>query len=248
MRSTPALARGLYAPPPLSLLAVEPVRALLDLAAAKLAPRAEAVGDGHPVIVFPGLGGAPFTTGHLRQHLSEAGFAAHCWGRGVNTGPEGRFDDWLDGLEDDLRARRAEAGRRVSLVGWSLGGVYARELAKRAPDAVRQVVTLGTPFASMRGTTHAESIFRLLQGDASQLTPRMQARLREAPPVPVTSVYSRSDGVVNWRSCLQRRGPRAENVEVGASHLGMVTHPQVLRVVVDRLAQAEGTWRPYRRT
>lgn len=233
--------------PPLSLLAMEPLRALFDFAAAKFSAAAPSVGDGHPVVVFPGLGGAPFTTSHLRRFLADAGFSAHCWGRGVNTGPEGDFDAWLAGLEDDLRQRHAQAGRKVSLVGWSLGGIYARELAKRAPECVRQVITLGTPFASMRGATHAETLYKLLNGDTSRLTPELQARLRACPPVPTTSVYSKSDGVVCWRGCIEQRTPLSESVEVGASHLGMATHPDVLRIVVDRLAQPEGQWRPLRR-
>jgi len=232
--------------PPLSLLAMEPVRALFDFAAARFGARAEAVGDGHPVVVFPGLGGAPFTTGHLRRFLTDSGFTAHCWGRGVNTGPEGDFDRWLDALEDDVRRWHADSGRKVSLVGWSLGGIYARELAKRAPDSVRQVITLGTPFAAMRGATHAEGIYKLLNGNPAELTDELQARLRATPPVPTTSVYSKSDGVVCWQGCIEQRTPLAESVEVAASHLGMVTHPDVLRIVVDRLAQAEGRWRPLR--
>lgn len=230
--------------PPLSLLAMEPVRALFDFAAAKFSARAEPVGDGHPVVVFPGLGGAPFTTSHLRRFLTDAGFTAHCWGRGVNTGPEGDFDRWLDPLEDDVRRWHADSGRKVSLVGWSLGGIYARELAKRAPQSVRQVITLGTPFAALRGATRAEGLYKLLNGNAAQLTDELEVRLRATPPVPTTSVYSKSDGVVSWRGCIEQRTPQAESVEVDASHLGMVTHPDALRVIVDRLAQPEGRWRP----
>ena len=236
-----------YEAPPLSLLAMEPLRALFDFAASHFGAEAQPVGDGHPVVVFPGLGGAPFTTAPLRKHLNASGFTAHCWGRGVNTGPEGEFDAWLDGLEADVRRWHDESGRTVSLVGWSLGGVYARELAKRAPDAVRQVITLGTPFASMRGATHAETVYRLLNGDTSQLTPEMEARLRACPPVPTTSIYSKTDGVVCWRGCIERRTALSENVEVDASHLGMVSHPQVLQIVADRLAQPEGGWKPLRR-
>jgi hypothetical protein len=246
MPSTQSLLAPFQAPP-LSLLAMEPVRALFDFAAAKFSGRAESVGDGHPVVVFPGLGGAPFTTGHLRHFLTDAGFTAHCWGRGVNTGPEGDFDAWLAPLEDDVRRWHAGSGRKVSLVGWSLGGIYARELAKRAPDCVRQVITLGTPFAAMRGATHAEGLYKLLNGNAAQLSDALEARLRTCPPVPTTSVYSKSDGVVSWRGCIEQRTPMSESVEVGASHLGMVTHPDVLRIVVDRLAQPEGQWRPLRR-
>jgi thioesterase domain-containing protein len=197
--------------------------------------------------VFPGLGGAPFTTSHLRQFLEGCGFSAHCWGRGVNTGPEGDFDDWLHALEEDVRRRHAQSGRKVSLVGWSLGGIYARELAKRCPECVRQVITLGTPFASLRGSTHAEAVYKLMHANAAALSPQLEARLRECPPVPTTSIYSKTDGVVSWRGCIERRSPQSESVEVMASHLGMATNPEVLRVVVDRLAQPEGGWRPWRR-
>ena len=84
--------------PPLALLATEPLRAMLDFFALKAAGRVEQVGDGHPVVVFPGLGGAPFTTSQLRGFLTDSGFDAHCWGRGLNTGPSGVLDDWMDGL------------------------------------------------------------------------------------------------------------------------------------------------------
>ncbi|HSV36389.1 MAG TPA: alpha/beta hydrolase [Ramlibacter sp.] len=135
-------------------------------------------------------------------------------------------------------------GRKVSLVGWSLGGVYAREIAKRRPEAVRQVITLGTPFASLEGGNHAGAVFTLLNRDRAQLPPDLAMRLRETPPVPTTSIYSKTDGIVAWRGCLERRTERSENVEVAASHLGMVSHPEVMRIVVDRLAQPEGAWRP----
>jgi hypothetical protein len=85
----------------------------------------------------------------------------------------------------------------------------------------------------------------MLGGDTSQLTPDLLARLAQRPPVPITSIYSESDGLVCWRGCLETEGPQAENVAVHASHLGMPTHPEVLRIVADRLAQREGRWRPY---
>jgi hypothetical protein len=246
MRSIQSL-QDPFRAPPLTLLAVEPLRAVFDFCAAKFGAAAVPVGDGHPVVVFPGLGGAPFTTSHLRRFLTASGFGSQCWGRGVNTGPEGDFDAWLDGLEADVRRCHADTGRKVSLVGWSLGGVYAREIAKRCPECVRQVITLGTPFASMRGATHAETLYKLLNGDVSQLTPDMERRLRTCPPVPTTSIYSKTDGVVCWRGCIEKKGAQSESVEVTASHLGMVTHPEVLRIIANRLAQPEGRWRPLRR-
>ncbi|MGZ5195767.1 MAG: esterase/lipase family protein [Ramlibacter sp.] len=233
--------------PSLSLLATEPVRALLDYVAARVAVAPDRIGDGHPVVVYPGLGGGALTTSHLRKFLAKSGFAAHDWGGGVNTGPEGDFDQWLARWEQHVRELHLQHGGKVSLVGWSLGGVYARELARRCPDTVRQVVTLGTPFASLGDANHASAIYKLMNKDTSQLTPEVEARLRETPPVPTTSIYSKTDGIVSWRGCIERRSDRSESVEVSASHLGMGTHPEVLRILANRLAQPEGQWRPLRR-
>ena len=149
---------------------------------------------------------------------------------------------------DNVQALQAEhAGRKVSLVGWSLGGIFAREIAKRAPGAVRSVVTMGTPFAALDGSTHAGAIYKLLNGDSARITPELGARLRQTPPVPTTSVYSKSDGIVSWQGCIEKRSQLAESIEVSASHLGMVNHPDVQRIVADRLAQPEGRWKPMRR-
>jgi len=152
-----------------------------------------------------------------------------------------------EGLAGRVRELHAASGRKVSLLGWSLGGIYAREVAKAGPGAVRQVITLATPFRSVGGGNHAGTLFRMIGGDTSRLTPQLQAHLRQRPPVPVTSIYSRKDGMVSWKGCLETPGPDAENVEVDASHLGMPTHAEVLRIVADRLAQPEGEWRPYGR-
>lgn len=230
--------------PPLSLLATEPLRALFDHLAGHVGSRALPVGDGHPVVVYPGLGASAFATSPLRRFLTDSGFSAHDWDGGVNTGPEGAFDDWLGTLDERVQELHRLHGAKVSLIGWSLGGVYAREIAKRCPQAVRQVITLATPFASLGAGNHAGTVFKMINKDKGQLPPELQARLRERPPVPTTSIYSKSDGIVSWRGCIEKQTDRSESVEVPASHLGMVTHPEVLRIVVNRLAQPEGEWRP----
>ena len=233
--------------PPIGLLFTEPLRALLDAcsgAAGRLAP---VQGDGHPVIVYPGLGAGPLTTSQLRSHLRSCNFDVHDWELGVNTGPDGDMDAWLPTLVERVRALHALHGRKVSLVGWSLGGIYAREIAKCCPEAVRQVITLATPHRSVHGANHAGTLFKMMGGDTSQVTPELEAQLAQRPPVPITSIYSKSDGLVCWRGCLEETAPDAENIDVHASHLGMTTHPEVLRLVADRLAQPEGRWRPYRR-
>jgi predicted alpha/beta hydrolase family esterase len=233
--------------PSLMLLAAEPLRALLDGFAGHLPCEAVAVGDGHPVIVYPGLGAGAMQTSALRSFLKASGFTVLDWDGGINTGPVGRLHDWLPTLEQRLREVHRQHGRKVSLVGWSLGGVYARELAKSCPECVRQVITLATPFHALGHGNHAGALFRLLHPESSQLDADLQARVSGTPPVPTTSIYSRSDGIVSWRGCVERKTRRSESVEVSASHLGIVSHPQVLRIVANRLAQAEGEWRPLKR-
>ena len=233
--------------PSLALLATEPLRAALDFCASKVGWLAPVEGDGHPVIVYPGLGAGSLTTSALRTHLRNCNFLPHDWELGVNTGPDGQFDDWLPGLVERVRALHALHQRKVSLVGWSLGGIYAREIAKACPDNVRQVITLATPHRAIADANHAGTIFRMLGGSTSQLTPELLERVAARPPVPVTSIYSESDGMVCWRGCLEQPGRQAENIAVHASHLGMPSHPDVLRIVADRLAQPEGRWRPYGR-
>jgi dienelactone hydrolase len=247
MDSSQALSSTFRAPP-LSLLAMEPLRAMLDYCAARIGCEPTPVGDGHPVVVYPGLGGGAMSTSHLRRFLQQSGFGARDWERGVNTGPQGEFDDWLSALVEHVRALHDEDGRTVSLVGWSLGGVYAREIAKLCPGSVRQVITLATPFGSLGGGNHAGTVYKLLNRDSPQITPEIEARLRERPPVPTTSIYSKTDGIVSWRGCIERKSAQSENVEVAASHLSMGSHAQVLRVVANRLAQPEGKWRPLRRS
>jgi pimeloyl-ACP methyl ester carboxylesterase len=233
--------------PSLALLASEPFRALFDICSSPLGRPPVLAGDGHPVVVYPGLGASSMATSQLRHHLKACNFKVHDWEMGVNRGPEGDMAEWLEPLVQRVQALHALHGRKVSLVGWSLGGVYAREVAKRCPEAVRQVITLATPFCALGDGNHAGTLVRLMGGDTSRLTPAVQARLSERPPVPTTSIYSRHDGVVSWRGCLQQAAPDLENIAVAASHMGMPTHPEVLRVVADRLAQPEGGWRPYKR-
>jgi hypothetical protein len=243
MDSTQTLAPGFNAPP-LALLATEPIRALFDFLASHVGSRALPVGDGHPVVVYPGLGAGALTTSYLRRFLTESGFTVHDWEGGVNTGPEGILDDWLGTLDDRVMELHRLHGRKVSLIGWSLGGVYAREIAKRCPDAVRQVITMGTPFASLGGGNHAGTVFKLLNRERAHLPPELELRLRECPPVPTTSIYSKTDGIVSWQGCIEKESARSESVEVSASHLGMVSHSEVMRIVVNRLAQPEGKWQP----
>jgi len=232
-------------PPAFALLASEPARGLVDLLVSR-APRApRAIGDGHRVIVYPGLGAGDWSTSRLRSTLAAAGFDSVAWGFGQNRGPRGSLSQWLDRLAAAVEAESASDGRKVSLVGWSLGGIYAREIARAVPDAVRQVVTLGSPFGADADATHAGWLYRVLSGSKPPQSRRYLQDLKRPLPVPSTSVFSKADGIVPWQGCLQKEGSLSENVEVpGVSHLGMGTHRAVLALVAERLAQPEGRWKP----
>jgi pimeloyl-ACP methyl ester carboxylesterase len=232
-------------PPGLLELALE-ARAPFEYGAAiaampllRRAPR----GDGHPVLVLPGLGASDRSTAPLRRFLGELGYAAHAWQLGRNLGPSrGAIEHCLVRIHDLQR----RSGRRVSLVGWSLGGIYARELAKRAPASVRCVITLGAPFAGHPRATNAWRAFELVNGRRHHAPEHLDA-LRQSPPVPTTSIWSRTDGIVAWRCSVEREGSHTENIEVDASHIGMGVHPAVLYAIADRLAQAEGRWERFSR-
>ncbi len=233
-------------PPPLGLFAREQVRALGEFSTfsgRSALLRRVARGDGHPVLVLPGLLTGDLSTQPLRRFLRQLCYDARGWKLGINRGP-------TDALQESLDTRLAylveRHERKVSLIGWSLGGIYARELARTRPEHVRQVITLASPFRDI-SATHAARLVALRPGGRPlHEADDLKAALRRPIPVPTTSIYSRSDGIVAWESCLEQEGPERENVEVRTSHTGMGFHPSVLEIVADRLAQAEGAWRPYR--
>lgn len=233
--------------PSLSLLGSEPIRAAIEFVSYQIKSESEAAqGDGHPVVLFPGLGsnGTPLIP--LRNHCRALGYQAVDWGRGFNRGPSGNVDAWLAELSDHVDGLIGDDHRSFSLIGWSLGGLYARELGKRLSSRVRQVITIGTPFNGAANHTHVAWLYRLLNGSAQPPDAELMSRLRTPPPVPTTSIYSRSDGVVAWQSCVHARpARRVEDVEVSGSHIGMGWNSAVLSVVADRLRQKPGKWRPY---
>jgi pimeloyl-ACP methyl ester carboxylesterase len=198
-------------------------------------------GDGHPVLVFPGLGANDFTTGPLRRFLDELGYTTHPWGQGFNFGPRHGV---LERCNDDVKRLFRAHARPVSLIGWSLGGIYAREMAKELPDHVRCVITLGTPFTGHPRATNAWRFFEFVSGQTVH-DPQLIEQIRREPPVPTTSIWSRTDGIVAWRCSVVAPSPMAENIEVHASHVGMGMNPIALYAIADRLAQPPGEWRPF---
>lgn len=233
--------------PSWALMALEPFRAVIEYAGMHTMNRAALPrGDGHAVVLFPGLASDERAVKPLKEFCRGLGYAAHDWGRGFNTGPAGDPDAWLDDLAHHVLGLTSAHPQPISLVGWSLGGIYAREVAKRLRGRVRQVVTIGTPFAGLTHQTNAGLAYRLLNGTKPAIDAALSRQLRTAPDVPTTSIYSRSDGVVAWQACIQH-GSRAntENIEVSGSHCGLGWNAGVYDVLADRLSQAPHAWRRY---
>lgn len=219
----PAVRKQALVKPPSDLSLLMEGRAVLELGALpaalpllRLAPR----GSG-PVLVLPGLMADDWSTAPLRWFLQERGYSASGWEQGTNLGYEpGR----IERLKQRVLELKGRYQRKIRLIGWSMGGIYARQLARELPDDIRQIILLGSPFAAHQ--TH------------------------RPPPVPTTAIYSKSDGVVPWQVCMEPQpGEQVENIEiVGASHCGLGHHPAVLWCIANRLSQREGSWRPFKNT
>ena len=191
-------------------------------------------GDGHAVLVIPGFGATDFSTAPLRRALNELGYQALGWEQARNLGMR-------SGLRDALNARVCDlAGRhgKITLIGWSLGGVFAREMARHQPDCVRRVITLGSPF---NGHPDANNMLRLVKLANGGKAPKMDwagfQRRRVPPPVPCTAIHSKTDGIVAWQCSVEEAAPNTENIEVQGSHFGLCVNPKVIRVIADRLAR-----------
>jgi len=239
--------------PPSALLALtELPRALAEFGSLPLAAPLLATaprGDGHSVLVLPGFMTSDASTAVLRRYLKRLGYDAHAWELGRNLGPRaiGREGEKLVAR---LRQVHELTGEKVSLVGWSLGGVMARLVARRVPDAVRQVITLGSPFAGSPRSTNVWRAYEVMTGQKVDDAHTRGQLLESATPIPVpaTAIYSREDGVVAWQGCLEPDGPISENIQVHGSHCGLGVNPAVLYAVADRLAQPEDDWQPFERS
>jgi pimeloyl-ACP methyl ester carboxylesterase len=198
-------------------------------------------GDGHPVLVLPGFSASDRSTDPLRNLLRRLDYRTYGWGLGVNVGPTRRI---LDGLVRKLDQAYQRRGEPVSIVGWSLGGIYARELARARPDVVRQVITLGSPIQMIEADS--SSAQPMWDAMSRYHSPGFRQEMRDVhrPPlaIPNTSIYSRTDGVVSWQACLVPRTATSENVRVFGSHCGLGFNSAAITVIADRLAQPAGVW------
>ena len=245
--SAPAGERRLR--PPSLLLMLAEARSLFELNSSLLlspllmrAPK----GDGHPVLALPGFLASDLSMAPMRRYFKALGYDAYAWNMGRNFGG---VSSLRNALRDLLTRTHETTGRKVTIVGWSLGGIYARDLALQMPDMVRSVITLGSPFANDIRATNATRLYEALSGEGVDDIPEIRKAIAGDMPVPATSIYSRTDGIVNWRTCLLRPSATAENIEVHlASHIGLGVNPAALWAVADRLAQAEGEFKQFDRS
>ena len=237
-------------PPALGYAIAELPRALFELVCLipahlflKSAPR----GDGHPVITLPGYRSDDTAMLALRRYLERWGYVPYPWGLGANLGIGYQRIDYEKRMLEKLENVAEKHGVPTTLIGWSQGGVIAREVTKRRPDLVRQVIVLGSPLADAPEATTLFRIFR--RTSAEEITNELMSVMREvASPLPnvrCICIYSDSDGIVSADIAQDLVSPNVENIRVTSSHLGMVVNPMVLFIIADRLAQPEDDWKPF---
>lgn len=203
------------------------------------------VGDGHPVLVLPGFMASDRSTAALRSFIEKNGYQAYAWELGRNRGEVEILDLLMLKLEDIYE----ETGQKVSIVGWSLGGVMARQLAKGKSHMVRQVITLGSPFRDIAAPNNASWIYNLISGGKRvvDLDPELLNDLPKPAPVPTTAIYSKEDGVVAWEVCIEEKEtPIHQNIQVRGSHIGLGFNTAVLKIIANRLAENVDHWTPFK--
>ncbi|WP_035726225.1 alpha/beta fold hydrolase [Eisenibacter elegans] len=232
------------------LLALE-LRAVLEAGAYALTflPLAKTLkpfprGENHPVLVLPGFLASDLSTVIMRDFIQDLGYDPFPWECGRNLADYEEIQKIIS-----LRLKniyQTSGGKPVTLIGWSLGGIYARELAKEHPEFVRQVITLSSPFKGITKDNNMVWIYDLIKG-GKPLPPSLLESLKTPPPVPTTAIYSKSDGIVPWQYCVEDESIHRyiENIEVPSSHCGVVHNPFALACIANRLAQPLGLWKPF---
>ncbi|MEE4276887.1 MAG: alpha/beta hydrolase [Halieaceae bacterium] len=206
--------------------------------AARLALRAPQLlsapgGDGRSVLLIPGWQAPEASMAPLRRLLKFKGYDARHWGEGINRG---NVEAYVDKLAPRVEALAKQAGKPVGLVGWSLGGVIAREIARSVPAAVHTVVTYGSPVVGGPSYTVASRSYSA--ADRERINAAIAERERRLPiRTPIAAVFSRRDSIVSWPACIDRINPSVTHYEVDATHFSMGLDPSVWRVVLDQLAK-----------
>lgn len=240
------------APPPLFWRLTEG-RAIFELGAFQVLRnrmRKLPKGDGHPVLFLPGFLASDSSTRPMRSLFEDLGYQTFGWELGRNI----KFNaERAEAMAQRLAAVYDQTGEKVSIIGWSLGGTFARELAKGQPGKVRQVISLGSPISGDRRHASSRRLFELFN-DTKALADEeddLFSDLSAAPPVPTTSIFTRTDGVVSWRGSVQHPQighAEIDNIVVPASHIGLGVNPLVMLVIADRLALPEDGWEPFERS
>ena len=210
-------------------------------------------GDGHPVLLLPGFLADEKSLIALKLFLTRKGYDVRTWGLGRNVGFRSKY---VKALPQKIRHLHYKTGRKVSLVGWSLGGVFSMLGAHEAKECVRSVITLGSPVSldskGSQSPTIVKALYRLVSHPLGSTAHVMQPRvknLREGKrlPIPTSCLYSLGDGVVPPQEATIDGDPALhENIRVPGSHLGLGFNGLVLAIIADRLAQPEGDWRPFK--
>lgn len=208
------------------------------------------VGDGHPVLVIPGFSIGDGGTYALRQFLESKGYEPHACSMGANVGMLAGYQKRLIERVIDLSELH---GTTVSIIGWSLGGLFARHIASKVPNNIRTVITLGSPFNTGSDFSNLSPYIRTVANAISPGAIDYMVQSGEehtwidTPPVPTSAIYSYTDGsVIDWEStCDHLQHPQSENIRVPGSHTGLTHNPFVYCALADRLTQIEGNWKPY---
>lgn len=204
----------------------------------------EATGDGHPVLVLPGFMASDTSTGPLRSYIEKLGYESIAWDLGRNYAKVEYLDRLIEKVEEIYETR----GEKLSLIGWSLGGVFARQLAKERPHMVRQIITLGSPFQGVQHANNAAWVYNLLvkRQKIKEANPDLFYDLPKPAPVPTTAVYTKEDGIVPWQLCMEKEETFFhQNIQVRGSHLGLGVNLSVLKIIANRLLLKEETWEPF---
>jgi hypothetical protein len=230
--------------PSLFWLATEPARAVTELGLSipyRNFFHKKYKGDGHPVLVLPGFMASDTSTNPLRKFIERLGYNAYAWELGRNTAKIEILDVLMDKLEDIYH----ETGQEVTIIGWSLGGVYARQIAKEKPEMVRQIITLGSPFGGITEPNNATWMYNIVSNGKRvvDLDTELLVDLPKPAPVPTTAIYTKEDGVVPWEVCIEKEeSPIHQNIQVRGSHLGLGVNISVLKIISDRLMYYKENW------
>lgn len=254
------------APPERRLFLLES-RAALDFAG-MLGPLASASltrttkNEESQVIVVPGIGSGDSYTLPLRRYLGHKGFRAEGWGLGTNLGgsnlshqQEDLSDRWdfepreeykgevavpyvIDRLYDRVCQRHEETGRKISLVGWSLGGYMAREVARDLPDVVDRVITMGSPVVGGPKYTAVAPVFERRGQDLDWIEAEISRREQTPIQQPITAIYSKTDGIVGWKAAIDYHSPHVRHVEFNVAHLGMGFNKEIWEEVLAALRES----------